>query len=375
MKHEPWGEAPLSTAVPLYAEVPESAGATKVYVRYKPIGGDWKTAQFKKLGDGWGGEIPCADVGDSTGEIKYFIQAANGEGDVVASYGRMSAPGSVKLVAQLEGEAPHLPDQDPPTKCAATSSDCPPNFPGCHGKEEKTSCSSNDDCEGGQTCSDGFCSSPDSGEEVPAKQNWVSINVQQDFLLLPSQNDVCLGGTGYTCFDTSGGYFKDAPQTGQGDDNVTGGIGLATTRILIGYDRLLGDNFMLGVRAGYVIGGGPQRDGGAAFLPVHAEARFAYWIGHKPFARKGFRFFAVAAAGFAEVDASLPTWAFPPGANQTEQQYNAWTKTGTGFAALGLGGMYAFTPGMGVTLEVRAQELFPTMGTAPAAQVGYAIGF
>jgi hypothetical protein len=381
MKHEPVVESPTSTPIPLYVEVD---GATKVYARYKPIGGDWKTVQFKKMGEGWGGQIPCGDIGDSPGDIKYFIQATSGEGDVIASYGRQKDPAVAKLVAQLTGEAPHFPDQEPPGKCAASSSDCPPDFPGCHAKEEKVSCQSNEDCETpGQTCVEGFCSSPEEAAagEVPPKMNWISVSVQQDFLLLPGKSDVCLGGQGYACFDTSNNYYQGVPEAGI-DDTVSGGLGLATTRFLIGYDRLFGDNFMLGVRLGYAIGGGPQRNptngpSGAAFLPVHAEGRFAYFIGKNPFRRKGFRFYAAVSGGIAEVDSSLQTWAYPQGATNTtpENQYNAWMKTGTGFGAVSLGSMFAITPAMGPFLEIKGMELFPTMGTALGAQLGYSIGF
>ncbi len=333
---------------------------------------------MKKLGDGWGGEIPCGDVGDTPGDLKYFVQAASADGDVVASSGRLSAPHVIKILAQLEGEAPHLPDKDPPTRCA-TSGDCPPDFPGCHAKEEKTSCSSNDDCDKGQTCDDGFCSHPSEGgeAEVAPKLNWFSINIQQDLLLLPSRSDgVCAGGSGYTCFDSGNNYFGGIPTANVGDDAVSGGLSLATTRFLLGYDRLFADNFMLGVRAGFAIGGGPQRPGGTGFLPVHLEGRFSYWFGHNPFRRKGFRFYAVASGGMAEVDASLQTFAYTaPSSSGPDTAYNAWTKTGQGFVSVGLGGMYAITPGMGIVLEVKGMELFPTSGTAAALSLGYAIGF
>jgi hypothetical protein len=134
---------------------------------------------------------------------------------------------------------------------------------------------------------------------------------------------------------------------------------------------------MLGVRLGYAIGGAPHRDGGTDFLPIHAEGRFAYWFGHHPFRRKGFRFYAAAAGGIAEMDSSLSTFAIPSTNNPMglENQYTAWTHTGTGFVSLGVGGMFAFTPSMGVTLEVKGMELFPTSGTGLGASLGYAIGF
>jgi hypothetical protein len=126
-----------------------------------------------------------------------------------------------------------------------------------------------------------------------------------------------------------------------------------------------------------VIGGGPQRPGGTAFLPVHIEARVAYWFGHDPFGRKGFRFYLVASGGAAEVDSSLQTYAItaPATPSSVENTYSAWHKTGQGFASAGCGVMYAITPGMGITLEPKVTELFPTTGTAFSAALGYSIGF
>jgi hypothetical protein len=53
----------------------------------------------------------------------------------------------------------------------------------------------------------------------------------------------------------------------------------------------------------------------------------------------------------------------------------AWKKTGNGFAAAGGGTMFAITPDMGILLEVKAMEMFPTLGTGFSGQLGYAIGF
>jgi hypothetical protein len=46
---------------------------------------------------------------------------------------------------------------------------------------------------------------------------------------------------------------------------------------------------------------------------------------------------------------------------------------GRGYAGIGLGSMLAINPNMGFFLELRAIELFPTAGTAIAAQLGYAL--
>jgi hypothetical protein len=225
-----------------------------------------------------------------------------------------------------------------------------------------------------------LCRSPGEGEgeEVSPKLNWLSIGVQQDLLLLPGKGDaVCAGGSGYTCFDTSNNYYSAIPTQGAGDDSVSGGLSLATTRVLIGYDRLFAENFRVGVSLGYAFGGGLQRPGGAAFLPVHAEARGQYWFGKNPFGHKGFKFFVGLAGGMAEVDSSLQTYAYtyPDMAPAADTPYNAWKKTGQGFVSAGVGTMWAITPTMGPVLELKVVELLPTAGTSVSPQLGYAIGF
>jgi hypothetical protein len=378
MTHTPPASQAIMTPLPIYVELPDGVDAAKVIVRYKALGmTSWKTASLKKMGAGWGGEIPCGDIGDSIGDLKYFVQATDSNGDLVASSGRLVKPHVVHIVAELQGEPLHLPDKDPPARCTKKN-DCPPGFPGCHNESEKVACVSEEDCQTGQECTGGFCSGEAQAPpevDAPFKSNWLSLAFQADLLLVPSKNDACAGGTGYTCFSGSN-YYQNMPLHGA-DDTVNGGPALATMRALLGYDRVFGQNFMVGARIGYAFNGGPQRSGAAAFLPVHAEARFAYWFGHNPLGKSGMRFFALVGGGAAEVDASVPVDAY---ASQTaykamqSDNYSAWKKSGQGFGELGLGAMYALTPNTGILAELKGMELFPTGGTAAGLQIGYALG-
>ncbi len=275
------------------------------------------------------------------------------------------------------------PSPPPPHKVSSSGSetnDCPPGFPGCKAGSPRTTCSTNDDCSGGETCHDGGCDESEgteSPEDVKAKANWFSLAVEQDFLLLPSANNVCAGGSGYTCFQSNGQYDDQLPMTGPGSaDSVNGGLSPATLRIMLGYDRAFGSNVTLGTRLGFAISSAPNRPGGTAFFPAHIEVRATYWIGHDALARKGFRPFVLAAGGGAEVAASLTAFVFNVNAapNTTASQYQAWKRVGQGFLAIGLGTMFAFTPNSGIVLELRGMELFPTSGTAVAAQLGYTLG-
>jgi hypothetical protein len=386
MAHAPITSQALLTPIPIYVELPEGVTATKVFVRYKAPGvTEWKTVRMTKRGNGYGTEIPCLDVGDSLGELKYFVQATDASGDIVASSGRMAEPYTVKIVQHVEGEAPHLPDRPPPTACSAVA-DCPPAFPGCHNTTPKSSesaeaCVSDDECPAGVKCMNGTCggvsddSSSEPAEHATFKRNWLSVGFEADALLLPSANNACAGGTGYTCFNSDGSYYADNPLN-NADDLVNGGFTLATERVLFGYDRVLGQNFTVGARLGYALGGAPQRPGGTGFMPIHAEARAAYWFGNNPFARSGFRFFILAAGGMAEVDASVPVDVFANAAAYPNNSQNerAWKHTGQGFAALGGGTMFAFTPSTGIALEAKAMEMLPTSATGISLQLAYLVG-
>jgi hypothetical protein len=379
LTHAPPAEQVMLTPIPIYVEIPEGVDAARVIVRYSATGLlEWKTAVLHQVGKGWGGEIPCTDVGDSLGDLKYFVQATDANGDLVGWSGRLVKPHVVHVVDKLSGEAPHLPGQGAPIKCTQKT-DCPPGFPGCHSEGAKTACETDAECTSAQVCKDGYCEGngqPAPEEDQPYSKNWLSIGFQADLLMLPSAENACSGGTGYTCFDSGGGYYGSIPLKGA-DDSINGGPALSTMRILVGYDRALLPNITAGARLGYAFNGGPQRPNASAFDPLHVEVRGAYWFGHNPLARSGFRFFALLAGGIAEVDGSIAVDVYAnPQAYQAgkSQNFVAWKKTGTGFAAVGGGAMYALTPKSGVLLEAKVMELFPTAAPAAGLQLAYAMG-
>src|SRR6185503_8687180 len=115
----------------------------------------------------------------------------------------------------------------------------------------------------------------------------------------------CSGGNEYACFyENPTRYYADIPYDRSGNE-VAGGMNAATTRILVGYDRVFGGNFEVGARVGYAFGGGPKAPEGNGFFPFHAEARVAYVFGSDPFSRKGIRPYVNVSGGLAQVDAKL----------------------------------------------------------------------
>lgn len=250
------------------------------------------------------------------------------------------------------------------------SADCPPDFPGCEAIPDKTSESTDDD---------------DDGADLGIV-NWLSAGLQQDFLMFSGEAGVCgIDRTAeLSCF-RAGDRFRDPTvefTAGDGGE-VAGGFRPATTRLMIGYERVLFPNISIGARLGYAIGGGPAEPNGAAFVPFHAELRGSYWFA--PLERGRIRPYATVGGGLAQIDSSVttelvdrsPVGQIPVDAQGQPQasRVTVWKKTGTTFAALGGGAMYPLSDHGGITAELKAVLLFPSSGMSVALQAGYSHGF
>jgi hypothetical protein len=398
--HTPPEEQTLLTAVPLFAEVSEGLSPTRVVVRYKAYGApDWKTTDMKKLRRGYGVEIPCVEVGGTPGDFKYYIQAIGSDGEVLGAMGSKSSPLRVPINEQIVADPPHLPGRRPPAQCSpSTAGDCPPEFPGCklnrggtgrpckgdgdcpsgtcnanrcvvdEGASGKQKCETDHECRAGYVCKSGWC-------EGNPKKNWIALAAQQDFLILPAAQDVCLNGTAYACMQSNGTYYEpNRPNvTAEGvDDQVKAGLALATTRFLLAYDRVMTANLSLGGRIGYAFGGGPDSRSGSAFLPVHVEARGSIWFGTDPFLKVGVRPYLVLSLGVAQIDAAVSVNVVE--LNGQSGPLIAWKRSGVLFGSGGLGIFYALGRNTGFYGEVRGQRMFPNVGTAIPIQIGYAVG-
>lgn len=353
------------TPLPLFVELPTGVAAAKVQAFYKAFGATaWKSLELRPIGSGWGGEIPCLDVGSATGTLVYYVQAFDAEKNLISWSGTRGAPASVPIKSSIEGAAPHLPGEQAPLRCPDPG-DCPPDFPGCHGAKPAEEPGA---CEPGSACA----------EPLPVKawKNWLTLAVQQDLLFLSSNQATCAGGNEYVCFTNGDQYYAGIPYEKSGDE-LAGGLRVATTRILLGYDRALG-SFSVGARIGVAFGGGPRADEGRAFLPLHAEARVAYWFGHDPFGRAGLRPYLVLSGGIAQVDAKVPVLAY-----ETRQDYvddkrlslDAWKKTGTAFLGGGAGLLVAITPRTGPLAELKFTEMLGRSSPSLNLALGYAVGF
>jgi hypothetical protein len=218
-------------------------------------------------------------------------------------------------------------------------------------------------------------------EEDGLRRNWVSLGVMQDFLLYSSVDFVCpdLAGRAspdYRCF--AGDTFIDEtrPVYDGAGNKIGGGVGIATTRLLLGFDRLFGDRWLVGGRLGFAFGGGPSAEGVPGFMPLHLEGRVAAYFGSSPFTSTSIRPYAALAGGFAQVRGKVPVDVyFSPedfDANQSST-VDAWRRAGNVFVSLGLGASLPIGRSM-VSAEARFMELIGTSGTGFSLGLSYAYG-
>lgn len=330
----------VRTPLAIYAEYNGSEALARVIAKYKGAGmSDWKPLELKKTGaSGWGGLIPCKDV--TQGAMTYYIQGFNAASDPVATSGSRNKPFSVPVKAQIAGDPPALPGQDPPKQCGELAgAECPPDFPGCTTKkasgedcdkgdqcksgacvagkcaEKKSggdecagddecasgSCSDNkcteskksdgDDCESGDECDSGSCKeSKCAAGSGKSPRMFVGVAVGLDFYLLPGAQDVCI----------LNGYGHATPQPGDGTGPLTSGN--PYTCLTSGGSAFPGSNPTINnaIRQGQ----SDQVQGGFAHGPLHLMASFDYALNANMLvgARAGYELFTIPSGGaFAPV--------------------------------------------------------------------------
>lgn len=420
----------VQTRRPIPVECVSDEEAASVELRYKPFGGDWKTVKMTKKGEAFRGEIPCADT-KSAGDLKVYARAKDAAGETIDNWGSKNKPINYTMGEAVTGEPPAYSGETPPARCA-DSSECPPDFPGCGGGskrgdvdwggkcdnsteckqgllceggvcENAPSCESDNDCSTGK-CTEGKC---DVGDDVassagPYKKNWLGLHFAQDIAIIGGSN-VCGDGGGYECYDagTTNSPYPGPPYPGTG---VATGTALATQRILVSFDRALSPHLTLGARVGYALSGGPpaisgydaasQPTGKIKFLPFHAEARIGYWF--MPLSKVGFRPYVFGGGGMAQVDAKVKVTVYdcsradkngltPPAdcadggpattkSNLSTRKIDAWKKLGQGFITVGGGAVYAFTPQLGLQLNLNFMYMLGSSGPVLQPSLGIVYG-
>ncbi|NUP10298.1 MAG: hypothetical protein HOW73_29970 [Polyangiaceae bacterium] len=417
--HEPTKEQAVNTPVPVFAEIGEDLGATKVIVRYKPYGATkWETLALEKMEGGFGGLIPC-DAVTSGGELKYFIIASDESGTPIATAGSMKAPFKVLIKQKISGDKPSLPGKDPPKKCAAKA-DCPPGLPGCGGdgggKPIDAICDATPECSKGLVCLNGVCAPGEGndGPETPSggTHHVISVGAQFDIAYVADGEDVCSSSSSasYVCMypdsDPSAQFFG-VPDAVNGTNGISGGLAFGGARILAGYDYFFDFGLGLGARVGYAFGGPypcePGVDGcparpdesstpaGNSFFPAHLEGRVS-WKFLKPNPEAGdFAPHVFVGFGGGQVNASVPVTVCDklvaegeePDANCTDngtgagvqRKVDAYQLAGLTFATFGGGVTYMFVKNFGISGELKFMVLFPTVGFTISPVIAPVVAF
>jgi hypothetical protein len=349
--HTPVTEQKTGYPIPIYAVVDSAPEGSEVRLWYKsadkPV---WGHLTMTKRGDGYGAEVPC-DMTGKDGEVAYFVAVQSSEGEVLASNGSREEPLKLELKKEVDGDGPHFPDGEPPKRCTEEAE--------------------------GET-------KPEVGG---ARKNWFYLTFEQDIAVIGAGTGVCapdIRAEGqWSCFRSDGSQYRGTPVHGQGDA-VNGGLGAATTRIHLGYDRVLVGGLTTGVRAGVAIRGtapsSSATTAGHSAFPAYFEARAAYWFGSDPFASDGLRPFLLIDGGVASVDAEKSTEVREQRGvpstqkNPNTQTLDAWRSLGNGFFGGGLGLMYAFTPRVGMLLDVRYARFVGRDGNALMPEIGLGFG-
>ncbi len=370
--HTPVAEQQIRTPVPIYVEYGGTETIVKVMVRYKGFGmTEWKPLELQKVGNGWGANVPCADVAQQ-GSLQYYIQGFNADNDPVATAGDRNNPYSVPLKAKIDGEAPHLPGQAAPTQCADTG-DCPPGFPcakkGGGGevsgggepdtgdKAEGAECEEGNECKSGK-CENSKCTAP--ADKTPYSKIWIGAGGGIDLIFVGSGNDVCKLDDktavpitdGFYCTNSDGSDYPSRDDKGAQNKglaagkagSINGGPALGNIRAWLSFDYGVTPNILIGGRLGLALKGYPgsasQQDGHSHITPVHVEGRFTYLFGKMALANK-FAPYAFGAVGASEWDAEVDVPVNEAGTNKTVQ---AWQSAGPFFVSVGGGIRFAPVP-------------------------------
>lgn len=234
------------------------------------------------------------------------------------------------------------------------------------------------------------------------RRNWISLSFMPDLAVLSGEN-VCTVDVRkeqhFVCLRDTGTRYLGTPTKDNGD-NIIPGIGLATLRLLLGYDRLIGDSITLGARIGAAFGG--ASGSGIGFIPFHAEGRFAYWPLGQSFAGPGVRPFFSVSGGLAQVDTKVqvevledgeacgamdPTNSKSPctvkvsgatgpnGAELRKQTLTVFKQAGTGFAAFGAGIQFAPVTNFGINIGICGGLTFPVVIPVISPEIGLSLGF
>lgn len=430
------GAGRLETRRPLPVWCEHSERFWRVTLRYLAFNADgWMSLRMNREGSRFQVQIPCSKT-QFAGPLKYYVTVTDSEGALVATLGSRREPLVVQVMENVDTPAPAFPGRLPAERCPVEET-CPPDFPGCDdGNDARGSqvlgeaCTHTRECESGLTCASGVCEpspSCDVDSDCPgAAARCVDRVCQGSGRPLPEQrarsfyglhfaadlgpvagNDVCTTqNTDFDCRLTDSGrsYPGTLPEElalepGEPGDAYpgasVGGLARGSLRLLLSYDREIGEQLTLGARLGVAFNGAPAGVDEPAFLPVHLEARVSYWLfGSAPTQTRPF--FSLV-GGLAQVDLSKKLvvrdcssessrrrfedcisaegdYETAP-ASLPELEVTATRRLGRGFAGLGVGAFVPLYRNFGAVPALNAQVTFPHFGFVIQPSVGLAAAF
>jgi len=372
--HTPAAEQRVSTPLPVYVEYPGNSTVARVVVKYRgPKASDWKRADLKRTGSGWGGVIPCGDV--ARGTMRYWIQGFDEGGDPIASSGDPKHPYSVPIRDDIAGEAPHLPGKSPTKTCGEDTE-----------AEEKPAAEEEERPRPKPT-----------QEGKRYARFWVGVSAEVPELMeMPAGPDLCkltstalaANSAGAYCTNPDGSDFPSHSSTVQNSHlsiqgqagHSDGGLQPGDIRVMASLDYALSASFLLGARLGDVVNAYPGEaavsTGHALGPKVHAEARATYLFGQEPLAHTGFAPMVFVGTGISEFDTHVSsTVTLDNVAGQ--QPVNIWVTDAPFFVALGGGVRYQFSLRAAFTAAARLNAVIGGNGfmTTYGPEVGVLYGF
>jgi hypothetical protein len=395
----PPAEQVARTALPIYVDY--GGKLASVIVKYKATGmTDFKKVRLSHMGKGWGGSIPCADV--VRGVMRYYVQGFDESDTPVAITGDPRHPLYVPIRWSISSAPPHLPGQEPPAPCGV-GGQCPAGA-ACGESISLAPTATLDNgevCETGGQCTSGRCSSGRcaatrtlEGAAGGYVHFWFGVAGSVDVTYVPSGTDVCLlnaqavpaNSPGYYCTTP---YGVDFPTRASPAQNATlvkgeagqaqGGLESGDVRVLFTFDYAASTHLLLGGRFGVVLNGYPgeaaAHDGRGFGPPIHLELRGTFLFGDRPLAHSGFAPLVLLAGGVGEFDASTTVGVVVSNVAGTRPMV-AWKTGGPGFAALGGGLRYAFSPRVAFSAALKfttafGGAFFPTMAPELGLQYGF----
>ncbi len=134
-QHTPAEAQQAGTPLPVYFEYSGDQQVVRVTLKYKGADAqDWQRLELHRVGSGWGGAIPCAEV--TVGPMRYWVAGFDPNGSGVVTSGDTRHPYVVRIRDGSVATPPHLPGRTAPRRCDAADPGPPEGEPIAQSSDE-----------------------------------------------------------------------------------------------------------------------------------------------------------------------------------------------------------------------------------------------